>query len=162
MIQHQNRRAYMKADRKTASQTYQKISLPVNFWKMLHPKGFGFLWELKWRLCNAGDAKRTVTGQTIGSVLCYYKEILLLIQSARYCCIIVRFWIIYIAFIMSYYCKQAREDPMCGFVAKKTEDRREKYERVRQLMAIMEEIREEERERKMKKKMRKRRRRCHE
>jgi len=51
---------------------------------------------------------------------------------------------------------------MCGFVAKKTEDRREKYERVRQLMAIMEEIREEERERKMKKKMRKRRRRCHE
>eukprot|EP00607_Mallomonas_marina_P009451 CAMPEP_0182421780 /NCGR_PEP_ID=MMETSP1167-20130531/7274_1 /TAXON_ID=2988 /ORGANISM="Mallomonas Sp, Strain CCMP3275" /LENGTH=175 /DNA_ID=CAMNT_0024599253 /DNA_START=145 /DNA_END=672 /DNA_ORIENTATION=- len=51
--------------------------------------------------------------------------------------------------------RQAREDPMCNFVAKKTEQRREKYERVRHLMAIMEEIREEEREREKKKEKKK-------
>eukprot|EP01041_Mallomonas_annulata_P000416 gene416-752_t len=48
--------------------------------------------------------------------------------------------------------RQAREDPMCTFVARKAEERREKYERVKQLMVIMEEIRMEERERLRKKK----------
>lgn len=51
--------------------------------------------------------------------------------------------------------RQAREDPMCSFVATKMENRREKYERVRHLMAIMEEIREEERQRQKKKEKRK-------
>lgn len=51
--------------------------------------------------------------------------------------------------------RQAREDPMCSFVAKKVVERKEKYERVRQLMLIMEEIRAEEKERKANKKRRK-------
>ena len=41
---------------------------------------------------------------------------------------------------------------MCGFVAQKSLGRKEKYERVKQLMEIMEEIRAEERERKKNKK----------
>jgi retinitis pigmentosa 9 protein len=48
--------------------------------------------------------------------------------------------------------RQAREDPMSRFVAKKLKDRQEKYERVEQLKILVEEIRREEAERKRKKK----------
>ena len=47
--------------------------------------------------------------------------------------------------------RQAREDPMSGFVAKKSTSRMEKYERVLHLQLIMEEIREEEIEKKKRK-----------
>jgi retinitis pigmentosa 9 protein len=49
--------------------------------------------------------------------------------------------------------RQAREDPMSKFVAKRVMEKEEKYERVAQLRALVEEIREEERERKRLKKM---------
>ena len=48
--------------------------------------------------------------------------------------------------------RQAREDPMSIFVAKKAKERQEKYERVEQLKLIVDEIRSEEAERKSNKK----------